>query len=191
MSSAKVAPADPATADVDDIHAETHLRNNFFEKRGKDIYAGGCDIRKTIKYTHMREASKKGFFEWYSKQHLHFVLSISWTSLLVMIIIIALGYAFIFGLLIQVASAIDAAVYNTPNQFAPGTESTDGVPLFDGRGVYGAKDSTDFTAETLAPTLMGFMLSMQTFLTIGYGVYGPTGFCTQAVIVVELGIGLL
>ena len=65
MSSAKVAPADPATADVDDIHAETHLRNNFFEKRGKDIYAGGCDIRKTIKYTHMREASKEGFFEWF------------------------------------------------------------------------------------------------------------------------------
>lgn len=42
MSSAKVAPADPA-----------HL------------YAGGFDIRKTIKYTHMREASKKGCFEWF------------------------------------------------------------------------------------------------------------------------------
>ena len=94
-------------------------------------------------------------------QHLHFVLSISWTSLLVMIIIIALGYSFIFGLLIQAAGAIDAAVYDRSNQFAPGTASTDGVPLFDGRGVYGAQDSTDFTAETAAPTLMGFMLSVQ------------------------------
>ena len=63
MSSAKVAPVDPATDDVDEIHAD--LRSKFFEKHGKDIYAGGSDIRKTIKYTHMREASKKGFFEWF------------------------------------------------------------------------------------------------------------------------------
>ena len=108
-----------------------------------------------------------------------------------MIIIIALGYSFIFGLLIQAAGAIDAAVYDRSNQFAPGTASTDGVPLFDGRGVYGAQDSTDFTAETVAPTFMSFMLSVQTFLTIGYGVYGPCGFFTQSVIVVELGLGLV
>ena len=61
ISSKKVAPADlKATAD-----AEKYRRNNFFEKRGKDIYAGGCDIRKPITYTHMREASKKGCFEWF------------------------------------------------------------------------------------------------------------------------------
>ena len=72
-----------------------------------------------------------------------------------------MGYSFIFGLLIQVAAAIDAVVYDKPNQFAPETESTNGVPLFDGRGVYGAQDSTDFTAETVAPTFMGFMLSVQ------------------------------
>ena len=60
MSSTKVAPTDPATGDVDEIHAEMSLRNNFFEEP-----PGGCDIRKTIKYTHMREASKEGFFEWF------------------------------------------------------------------------------------------------------------------------------
>ena len=54
MSSVKVAPAD-----------EAYLRNKILSKRGIDMYAGGCDIRKTIKYAHMREASKKGFFEWF------------------------------------------------------------------------------------------------------------------------------
>ena len=68
-TSLKVAPADddhPATAGLDEmIHVETHLRGNFFEKHGIGINAGGGDVRKTIKYTHMREASKKGFFEWF------------------------------------------------------------------------------------------------------------------------------